>query len=664
MMSSILRNLQELAPLGFWSVLWLAGGYGIARFAFRIPRGEQIITGIALGLVVETWLANLLSLVLPAIPAFWIAAGLTLLIGLLFSLGRPATDWFNIAFPWGQLICLGLVVYIFTAISRGLAIYDDYAHLPTLSMMAAGDLPPHFALDPKVSYGYHYFLMLFSAQVMRLGGMYPWNALDLARGLSFGLMICLTYLWVRRLTFSNLGGLMGALMAAFGMGTRWIILLLPESAINWLGKGMELLGSGRLTGATLYEAINRTWGIEGAGPIGYPFAFANGIVSPGVMNHGPNGSIGTVIALLLLLLFNRWRGWRGAVITVILFATSLLISEAGMFLLIGAFGVIIIVEIIRKRKLVLPRSLWVWVGILAAGCLIGFLQGGALKDIAAGALDPEAASYQTVAFRLIWPPEIVSSHLGVLSLIKPNQLLVALLELGPSLLVFPLLVVFGWKALCASRWYEAALVLSGVLSLLMIIVEFAGSTGVRNTSRLYQFSGLCLSFCVPLGWMYVRRRSDTHKSAAVGLAAVTMFGGIMLAGIQIPAMQQPVYSYFLSDLDVQMERDYWNRLEPDVLVFDPIVSRAATIFARGSNSGYTWYKSKPEWEKLLESPDPYALNTGGYSYAYFDQKSWDEIPLPAQKKFNDPCVKIVKEVEDWRHDFRKLINIKECVQPN
>jgi hypothetical protein len=79
--------------------------------AIRLPdsaRG-QIITGIALGLVVETWLANLLSLVLPAIPQFWIAAGLTLLHRLALFLGRPATDWFNIAFPWGQLICLGLL---------------------------------------------------------------------------------------------------------------------------------------------------------------------------------------------------------------------------------------------------------------------------------------------------------------------------------------------------------------------------------------------------------------------------------------------------------------------------------------------------------------------------------------------------------------------------
>lgn len=656
----MLRLIQEVLPIGLWCLLWLVGGYGIARFAFRLPPREHWITGIALGLVVETWLANLLTFFLPAVTAFWAAAGLTLLAGILFSLGHKPREWINTNIPWWQLISLALTAGIFFSMSRGLAIYDDYAHLPTLSMMTAGDLPPHFPLDPQVPYGYHYFLMLFAAQIMRLGNMYPWNALDLARGLSFGLMIVLTYLWVARLTFSKLGGITGAMMAAFGMGTRWIILLLPEGIINWLGQGMELIGSGRLTGATLLEAINRNWGIEGAGPLGYPFGYANGIVSPGVMNHGPNGSINMVISLLLLMAFNRWRGWKGAAVTVIMLSASLLISETGMVLLAGGLGLVLLITAIRQRNLKLPRSLWVWTGVVAAGCLIGFLQGGALKDIAAGVLDPEAASYQTVGFRVIWPPEIVSSHLGVLSLIKPGQLIAALLEMGPSILIFPLLIVYGLKALRASRWYEAALVFSGVISLSMIIVEFAGSTGVRNTSRLYQFAGLSLIFFVPLVWMAVSRRGDNRKALAAVTAGVIMFGGVVLTGLQIPAIQQPVYSYFITDLDVQMERDYWNTLEPGALVFDPIVFRSATLFARGANANFTWYKSKPEWEKIAASPDPYSLRSGGYSYAYFDQKSWDEIPLGAQQKFKDPCVKVVKEVEDWRHDFRKLIDVKAC----
>ncbi len=399
-MDALLRNLQEFSILGVWCAFWLVGGYGIARYAFRIPPSEQVLTGVALGLIVETWFANILTLFLPAVPGFWLAALLTLMVGIIFSWGKSPRDWFKLNIPWGQLLAFAIITYIFTAMSRGLAIYDDYAHLPTLSMMAAGDLPPHFPLDPNVPYGYHYFLMLFAAQWMRLGGLYPWNALDLARGLSFALMICLTYLWVARLTFSKLGGLLGAMMAAFGMGTRWIILLLPESIINWLGQGIELIGSGRLTGSTLLEAINRTWGIEGAGPLGYPFAFANGIMAPGVMYHGPNGSMSVVLILLMLMLFNRWRGWKGAAVTVILLASSLLISETGMVLLAGGWAVITLAEILRRKIIKLPKELWMWLGVMAAGCFIGFIQGGALRGIATAALDPEVASYQTVGFRI------------------------------------------------------------------------------------------------------------------------------------------------------------------------------------------------------------------------------------------------------------------------
>jgi hypothetical protein len=380
------------------------------------------------------------------------------------------------------------------------------------------------------------------------------------------------------------------------------------------------------------------------------------------MNHGPNGSINTVV--LLLITFNRWRGWRGALITTVILAASLLLSETSILLLVAGFVLVGLVEIVRRRSIHLPRQLWVWIGIIGLATLIGLLQGGALKDIAAGAIDPEAISYQTVGFKIIWPPEIVSSHLGILSVFKPGQLIVALLEIGPVLFVLPLFLIFGWKALRSSRWYEAALVASGLLSLSMLLVEFSGSTGVRNTSRLYEFVGLCSFFFVPLVWIWAARRKDAIKVMAFSLGSLMMVGGIVLSGVQIHAIQQPVFSYFLSDLDVQMERDYWNVLEPDALVFDPIVSRAATIFARGSNANYTWYKSKPEWEKLLASPEPTALAAAGYKYVYFDQKSWDEIPLNIQEKYKNPCVQIVNEIEDWRHDFRKLMDVSACATAN
>lgn len=50
-----------------------------------------------------------------------------------------------------------------------------------------------------------------------------------------------------------------------------------------------------------------------------------------------------------------------------------------------------------------------------------------------------------------WPPAIISSHLGELSLLNPAQLLVALLEVGPIFLLIPLMFAWGVKAWEAAK---------------------------------------------------------------------------------------------------------------------------------------------------------------------------------------------------------------------
>src|SRR5690606_13353392 len=118
---------------------------------------------------------------------------------------------------------LALLIGVFYFIGRGLAIFDDFAHLPTVSMMAAGDLPPHFPLDPAVRYDYHYFLLLVAAQITRIAGFLPWKTLNLARALSFSMDLMLSYVWRACLAHNRLAGLLGAFVAAFASGTRWML---------------------------------------------------------------------------------------------------------------------------------------------------------------------------------------------------------------------------------------------------------------------------------------------------------------------------------------------------------------------------------------------------------------------------------------------------------
>lgn len=654
-------SLLYLLP---WAALWILGGLWLVRAAFRLQPNEEWIIGIAVGFIAQNWLANLLSWVVPTPAEFWAAAVIIFLAGLVAAL-RGGRDFFKMSFsPW-VLLAFGVLMLIHYSISRGMAIFDDYAHLPTVSIMAAGDLPPHFSLDPGVFYGYHHFLLLFSAQLVRVGGMAPWSALDAGRTLAFGVTVMLAYLFALRVTRSHLGGLAAGLMMVFGSGTRWLLMLLPPGLVVRLTQTVKMLGSGAGSGPTLQAALSNTWAVEGAGPLGFPFAFANGIYPAGIIySFYVNGLLPFANIILLLLTFNRWRGWLGAVLSAVLISVWGLLGEVELVAIIAGWGLVTLVYIIQHRSLRLPRSLWVWLGVIAAGSLVGFLGGGAWTDMLGKAFvrltgGSAPASYQTVGFTLA-PPAIVSSHLGVLSMFDPRELLVGLLEMGPVLLVFPLLVIFGLKAYRAGRWYEAATAATALVMVSALFVQFTGSTGVRNTSRLYVFMPYLAVFAVPLVWIWSRRRAAWLQGLAAGLGGLVMLGGAVMFGVSLTAIQRPVYSYFITPLDVQMTRAYWNRLEPGALVFDPDPSRGTTVLGRATNSSYTWYHAKPEWEALRDAPEPVKMRAAGFRYLYLDQSYWEAIGSNGQQALSNGCVTTLAEYADGEGRFRRLMDLQAC----
>jgi hypothetical protein len=666
-MSSLLNHIIELAPLSAWAGMWIMGGITIARGAFRLRPNEQVLTGFAIGLIFENWLANLLGQFIPVPLAFWLSAALTLLAGLGFTIKDGWRSWLKIPFcPW-QCISLVLLAYSFFAISRGLAIFDDYAHIPTTSLIAAGNIPPSFPLNPAVPYSYHYFGLLFSAQLMRVGQVFPWTALDITRGLTFALTLLLAALWVQRITFSKLAGFCGAVFAAFSMGSRWLLLLLPMSLLKTFSQNIPLIGSGQQSAPNLLAALSGPWVIEGGGPFLYPFAFISGIAQPAIMAFGPNGTLGSTILYMLLLTFKSWRSWKGMMITVVLLSSASLVNELDLPLTLASWGVITLMWMVSHHTLRLPHSLRQWWLVLILFILFTLVQGGTWTDLFRGSIQSAAgaavqASWQTIGFILTWPPTLVSSHLGVLSLTHPVQVAAALTEIGPIFLVLPLLFIWGLKSFRARRWYEAALILSAFLSILLLFVQYTGSAGVRNTSRLYIFLTIASLWAVPLFWRWARNRSSTIQTFLCVLGSLAVFGGMMLLGIELLAAQKPVLAPFISQLDARFEQKYWNRLEPNALIFDPTPYRAPTVFARYTDSSETWLIAKPGWEKLLEGPDPYALQEAGFDYMYYDYVYWYDVK-PRYKLMlqSDPCVKLVEEIKDKRSpDFRRLINLQDC----
>lgn len=672
-MSALPGYLLDASGLLLWTLLWALGGIWLAAWAFHLRPAERALTGFALGFILQAWLANLLAQFLPVLGSFWLGSGLVFVSGLICEYWRHSAGW-----PWqwlgrqrigfaGQWLALLLITAVFTQVGRGLAILDDYQNLTITSLLAAGDIPPHFALNPSVSFGYHHLLLLQAAQLMRVAGMYPWSALDLARGLAFALCLLLTALWVQRVTRSRLAGFLGAAGAAFFSGSRWLLLLLPPAWLEALSKSISLTGSGAQSGASLAAALLGEWAIEGDGPLAFPFAFVNSFTNPRVMVHNGTGALPVVFLLLLLLTASRWRGLRGALITAALLAAFALTSETVLVLLGGGLLLAALLTAVRRRSLRLPRELWLWLGALAFAGILGVLQGGVLTSAAAGFLakllpsESTAPAYHSFQFALGWPPALFSGHLGQLSLLNPAQLLVALLEIGPLLLVLPFTVLWGVRALRAQHWFEAAFAFSGLLGLLFLLVRFTGPAGASAVTRLQmQFVTVCSVFALPCAWWWGRRRGEGARITTAALGLLAVFGGLVLFAIELVAAQKPVYSYFLTSLDVSAARDHWNRLEPGALVFDPLPVRAVTIFARPTRSSASWYQPLPEWEQLAAAPDPARLRAAGFSYVYLGQQDWDALPLASQSALQAACVQRLDEYTDWTGDFRWLLDIRAC----
>ena len=168
---------------------------------FDLEPHERGLLGFGIGMVVANWLGNFTARLLPMSIAFWVAGFLTLALGLIsaWPLNR---DLFSqrLNVRWSTwLLFIGAVV-LFTLIGRGLGMLDDFQNLPAASLMATGDIPPHFPGSPDTRFGYHYFLILLSVQFMRVASAAPWTALDLARGLTLALAMVLAGLLAWRLT--------------------------------------------------------------------------------------------------------------------------------------------------------------------------------------------------------------------------------------------------------------------------------------------------------------------------------------------------------------------------------------------------------------------------------------------------------------------------------
>ena len=658
----------QVFPLLLLFLLWGIGGWLMMLRWFDLEAHERGFVGLGTGLVVANWLGNFTARFLPMSVAFWGSALLTLALGLLaaWPLRRDLfLQWPNIR--WSRWLLFAVATVIFTLIGRGLGMLDDFQNLPLSSLMAAGDIPPHFPGRPDTRFGYHYFLILLGVQFMRVASAAPWTALDLARGLTLALAMVFAGFIAWRLTRNKMIAWVSGAFFALAGGTRWLLLLLPGTVLNRMSSELTLIGSGRVTADNLFDALSRSWQVAGSGPIPFPFAFASGVNIPALMTHNGYGVLPNVILLLLLLLAGRQRVWLAGIPLMILLSSLALANEVDFAILYLGVILVAIVWIVQNKSIQPPRSVWFWVAVVVLAGVVAMIQGGMATEILYERLFPSTSqsdSYFEVGFSFV-PPTVISSHLGKLSILNPMQLLAALFEIGPMILSLPLILIWGHKALREEKWFRAVVVASAIPSLLSIFIEYSGNAGITATTRLLSnLFFVCSVYAVPLTWIWLQDKAEWIRGVAYAFTAMAMLGGTILFAIELIAIPRPVYGEFVSDMDARFYEEYWDRLSPpSAWVFDPSTSRAPTLFGRQANSTIYWGVEQPEYLALVEDPDPYRLNAAGYSYVYADKAYWKGYALQLEQ----PCVRVLKTVEGAKlshdeliPDFRRLADISGC----
>ena len=681
----------NLIDIVVWLVLcglWWTGGWLVATHLFRQKSRDRLMVGLAIGVLLFIQFSNMLAILLrpinsggssaPVITISFIGgAVLTLVLGLLVAYlnlhhwHEGPSSWLNRQDfqAWPQLLAMFGLFTIFALINRGLAIFDDYYTLPITSLMASGDVPPHFYLNPDLYLAHHYGLNLFAASLMRIGGFFAWSAFDLSKALSISLTVVLAWLWFRRATGRGNAAYWGSLLVLFASGTRWVLMIFPQNLLLHLGEGLRLMGSALQSGYDLYTLLLSPWNIEGGGPIPFPFAFTNGIFAPLNMAMGSNGALPQMtIFLLLLLAKRRWRPLEGIVYGFLLASLALSAEYILVLIVAGLLATalwILLSTAIRRNARQALVSIAPWGLILLPVILLTAFGGGVITEILRNLIallgnSSVVGSSELDSFYLRWPPAITSAHFGPLELTNPRHLLIGLVEIGPLILLAPLATIWSIHRTRRGQYVPAWMAFGALFSFVISLFIFYGAE--RDTIRLSGsalFVWIALGF--PMAWIIWCRSNRVMKTSITIVYGIILLAGISLLSIQLISIAQPQFTYFVTAPDAQFSRAFWDKPEPQSQIFDKIPYRAVTIFGRGAgHASQDVYQPFEDWWALVQTPDPFTMARAGYSYVYVDKETW-QAWTPEQKiAFQQACVKKLAEQVTKTKDFRWLLDIRTC----
>jgi hypothetical protein len=669
-MNELFANIIRIAPLLIWLLLCGIGGFWITRALFRLHPNEELLVGVSIGLVTSTFLVNFLGRIFIFPAACWLAAGILLVGGFILMVLEFHNDYdkyFKVQIdPWVWIIFV-VAIAIFVGIGSGMGILDEYAVLPLVSQISLGDIPPHFGLDPKVVYNYHYFPYLFSAQLMNLGNIYPWTALDLQQALFLALCMFLLGLWVYRITRNQWVGIGSALFYLFSGGTRWLMLFFPAGLVNLIDRNLERMGTGLYSGETLRIALASPWAARGTGPYLIPYAFANGFnesttIGLGFTNHA------FLFLVLILLTFNRIRNWKTILIYPVLLAILELSNEITFVILASSLIIIACLFVFNHKSFKFPKELLILLISMFLGGSIVLFHGGVISGVFEQWVtrilnnNTVVSSFHAISVSLALPPAFVDVHFGVLSLTNPIHLLVWLIEVGPMVFLLGPALLWGIKAFRADRWFEAILACMIIISLILVFISMDfKSSSLSALTRVHNNFLLSLKiFAIPIVFLWFLKNNKKTTMIISFLLLVTVFGGFVIFGIEMLAMQKPILSVNIDPLDAKIMDNFFNKLDTNYNVFDPEPIRDPVIFGHPTNAGLTWYVFKPEWNQFFDNPNPVNLLNAGYGYIYTDQDYVLSLPEIVTNSWKESCVKVLADYKDNHGAERILMDIRDC----
>lgn len=652
-------------------LLWGLGGWLLVGVLFNAERRERVLLGLGVGITLYLWMINLAARLFTPDLAFLLPAILVLAGGgLAYFLKKPVGLNISDLNIWPELAAMLMLSIFFTLISRGLGIFDEPKNLSLISLMARGEIPPKYYLDGQLEHAYHYGSQLLGASLMRLGGLFPWSAFDISKGLYWGYLMVLVFVFLKRHLRQTWKAVAGTAIFPFLSGTRYLLAILPAQVMQQINPLIEFEGVSTDLNANLAQSLNMTWTIAGGPPGGYPFAYLNSFHQPFIMAHAGTWTYAFVLVLLLWMLSEKIKHPAGLGILAVLLSMLALVWESTYVVLAAAIGISFLFDLIKSPKLVFSSTKnWLFFALLISVPL-AFFQGGVLYSFAGKIFAMLSGTVSQVAnpvgrgsslFSIRWPPGIFSNHFGALLMTQPLQMLVALFEMGPIILFVPMITCELYKNRGNSSNLGKIIALSALIAFILpIFVSYDRSP--RDITRFTNYATSVWNLGLILVFFSLTTKKYLQKIMLSTVIFLCTLSGLVLGYSQLDSISHPILADGIDGLDARILTTSWDNLEKTAFILDPgrYSWRATMITGRYTQAAH-FYSTLVEYEELKKAPDIKKILDSGFRYLYVDELWWRFLGNEYKPQFSQACIHEIAFSEDSSEGkFRRLLDLSEC----